>query len=49
VEFGVPYEVPQKLVTTYLSSKKEAISQLLTQIEKVRFLFVCWKSDFLKS
>jgi len=34
VEFGTPYEVPQKLATTYLSSKKDAISQLLTQIEK---------------
>lgn len=34
VEFGTPYEVPQKMVTTYLTSKKEAISQLLTHIEK---------------
>jgi len=34
IEFGTPYEVPQKLVATYLKDKKHAISSLLTQIEK---------------
>jgi len=35
IEFGAPYEVPQKLVATYLKDKKQAISTLLAQIEKV--------------
>jgi len=39
IEFGTPYEVPQKLVATYLKDKKHAISSLLTQIEKV---FLCY-------
>jgi len=34
VEFGIPYEVPRKLVETYKKSKKEAISKLLSEIEQ---------------
>jgi glycerol-3-phosphate O-acyltransferase/dihydroxyacetone phosphate acyltransferase len=33
VEFGVPYEITEELITTYSINKRGAITKLLTEIE----------------
>ena len=46
MEFGVPIEIPKTLVERYQKSKKDAISVLLADIEKVSSILIIAK--FLK-